>query len=387
MYLLYPALQHATLFDFHPVTLAAPLLMFCIWAAEEARWGVLALCGSLAAITQEQVGLMLVGVAVWLWFTHPDRRRQAAVLAAAAMAWVMIAFWVIIPHHALAGRSPFLSRYSELGDNPGQIAIGMIFRPWEVVEVIATPGRLIYLLTLLLPLFALPLLAPLLAAAALPQFGINLLAGGAPGRGGDYVNPIQTIQFHYAVVLVPFLIAAALLGLARLRRGRPAWLHRRLPWLARPGLVAVVLVGALVVAGARLGPLPIWAPVPGAWNGSPMHTFTHSDRSRALQQAVDLVPAGAPVSATNEAGSHLSDRRRIMLFPVIRPDTQWVLVADTPHTRAVAQHRPTLRPLEFAPVLRFIQRSRNWELVYERSGVSLFRRVVPVDGEGASIVG
>ena len=37
-YLLYPALRHATLFDFHPVTLAAPLLLFCIWAAEEARW-------------------------------------------------------------------------------------------------------------------------------------------------------------------------------------------------------------------------------------------------------------------------------------------------------------------------------------------------------------
>ena len=41
VYLLYPALQSATLFDFHPVTLAAPLLMFCIWAAEEARSGSL----------------------------------------------------------------------------------------------------------------------------------------------------------------------------------------------------------------------------------------------------------------------------------------------------------------------------------------------------------
>ena len=41
MYLLFPALQHATLFDFHPVTLAAPLLLFCIWAAEERRYVVL----------------------------------------------------------------------------------------------------------------------------------------------------------------------------------------------------------------------------------------------------------------------------------------------------------------------------------------------------------
>ena len=37
-YLMAPGLMHATLFDFHPVTLSAPLLLFCIWAAEEARW-------------------------------------------------------------------------------------------------------------------------------------------------------------------------------------------------------------------------------------------------------------------------------------------------------------------------------------------------------------
>ena len=73
VYLLYPALQSATLFDFHPVTLAAPLLMFCIWAAEERRWVTLAVCATLAALTQEQVGLLLVALAVWMaWFRHPE---------------------------------------------------------------------------------------------------------------------------------------------------------------------------------------------------------------------------------------------------------------------------------------------------------------------------
>ena len=38
VYLLYPPLQWATVTEFHPVTLAAPLLMYCIWAAEERRY-------------------------------------------------------------------------------------------------------------------------------------------------------------------------------------------------------------------------------------------------------------------------------------------------------------------------------------------------------------
>ena len=87
VYLLYPALQHATLFDFHPVTLAAPLLLFCIWAAEERRDVVLGICAALACLTQEQVGLVVAGLAVWMWVRHPrpaprgadPRRRRARV--------------------------------------------------------------------------------------------------------------------------------------------------------------------------------------------------------------------------------------------------------------------------------------------------------------------
>ena len=105
-YLMAPGLMHATLFDFHPVTLAAPLLMFCIWAAEEARWVTLGVCATLAVLCQEQVGLLIAALAVWLWFRHPDRRRAAVILGAGALAWVVIAFAVILPAFALEGRQP-----------------------------------------------------------------------------------------------------------------------------------------------------------------------------------------------------------------------------------------------------------------------------------------
>ena len=157
----------ATLFDFHPVTLAAPLLMFCIWAAEERRYAVLAVCATLAALTQEQVGLMLVGLAVWMaWFGHPDRRRAAVVLAAGGLAWVVIALTVIMPAFAIDGSNPHLGRYSSLGNSPIDIALTFVTRPWDAIAIIATPGRA-----------ALPGRAPGAAAAA--------AAGGAgPGPRG-----------------------------------------------------------------------------------------------------------------------------------------------------------------------------------------------------------
>src|SRR5262249_7207949 len=67
-YLMAPGLMHATLFDFHPVTLAAPLLLFCIWAAESDRWVVLGICAALACLCQEQVGVLIAVLAAWIWF-------------------------------------------------------------------------------------------------------------------------------------------------------------------------------------------------------------------------------------------------------------------------------------------------------------------------------
>jgi uncharacterized membrane protein len=376
VYLLFPALQHATLFDFHPVTLAAPLLMFCIWAIEERRNVVLGVCAALACLTQEQVGLVVAGLALWMWFHQRDRHRTALILGAGAIAWVAIAVGVIMPAFAIDGVNPHLSRYAELGDTPAEILGTVITQPWEAVDVIATPGRLVYLLALLLPLLLLPLAAPLLLAAALPQLVINLFASS---------GPVQSVQYHYAVLLVPLLVAAAMLGLAGLRRrGRPA---RLAPLLARSGLVAALMVAAVVIAGIRQGPLPIWGWLPGGWSGSPLHAFTRDDQARALQRAVDIVPDDARVSAVNVAGAHLSERRRILLFPNRIGNAQYVVVADGERFRRMAQERPTLRPPGYRFAALRLSRSNRWELIFEEEEVRVYRRIPRPPTQGGGLNG
>jgi hypothetical protein len=82
------------------------------------------------------------------------------------------------------------------------------------------------------------------------------------------------------------------------------------------------------------------------------------------------------VSATNEAGSHLSARKRIHLFPTLR-DAQYVLYAEGVRSRAMARDRPTLRPLGTLKKLQLLRRNETrWQLVFERDGVQLYR-IVP----------
>ena len=228
---------------------------------------------------------------------------------------------VIIPHFNEGQGSAFVDRYASLGDDGAGVTRTLLTRPWEAAELVASYDRLSYLVALLAPLAFLSLAAPLLAAGALPEVLINVLA--------DWF-PQYSIEFQYVAVIVPFLVAASILGLARLRRAeRPAWLVRA---LERDGAVAAVWVALVLVSGVYLGPLPWWGAVPAVGSDERTEQYRLADHAAAAARAVAMIPDDVPVSAGNLIGAHLSERERILTFPVVG-EAQWVIVD---------RHRPYL---------------------------------------------
>jgi uncharacterized membrane protein len=359
VYLLYPPLQWTTVTEFHPVTLAAPLLMFCIWAAEERRYLALTVFAVLAALTKEEVGLALAVLGLWM-IVRGTGRRYGIYLAVASLAWVAFAVKVVIPHYNEGRGSRFVDRYSTLGEDGAGVVHTLVTRPWEAVQLIGGYDRLSYLFALLAPLALLPLAAPLLALGALPEILINVLA--------DYF-PQYSIQYQYVAVIVPFLVAAAILGLSRLRRAtRPAWLARA---LEADRVVICAWVGIVAASGVYLGPLPWWQEVPVVGSSSRVEQFRMTHHAEVLARAVAVIPDDVPVSADNLAGAHLSERRRIFTFPVIG-DARWVIVdRQRPYVGdriGPAQHAIDVAVLRARPDMR---------LVMDEDGVMVFRRVRP----------
>ena len=85
-------------------------------------------------------------------------------------------------------------------------------------------------------------------------------------------------------------------------------------------------------------------------------------------EPVAVIPAGAPVSATNSLGAQLSERRRIFSFPVLR-EARWVVVDE---------HRLTfldsLKPGQSRAALAALRRDPRWQRVFVEDGVLVFRR-------------
>ncbi|MDX6438940.1 MAG: hypothetical protein QOF45_1523 [Gaiellaceae bacterium] len=305
-YLLYPPVQWLTLSDFHPVALACPLLLYAWWHLDERHLWSFALLAAAAIAAKEHVGLAVAAMGVWYAVRYRSPRRGVAIAVLGGAA-ALLATLVIVPHFAPAGSSAFESRY----DSP------------------SLDGRdLSYLAALLFPLAFLPLAAPLAALAAAPEIGLNLLSS----------TLTQTsVKTHYAAVAVPALFAATIFGAARL--------GPRLAYFA----VAMALAGMLL-----LGPL-------GRVN------LAADERDAAARRALAVVPAGVPVSATNTLGAHLSDRRRIFSFPLLR-EARWVVVDEQRLT-----FLDSLKPGRSKAALAKLRRDPGWRPVFVQDGVLVFR--------------
>jgi uncharacterized membrane protein len=346
-YLLYPAVQWLTLNEFHPVALACPLLLFAFWYLDEDRLVAFALFAVPAALTKEEIGLVIAGMGLWY---AVSRRRwvEGGAIAVAGVLVTAIAVEVVLPHFDEGATSSFYGRYGALGSSPGGILKTLLLHPGRVLETAFDHEGVHYLLELFVPLLLLALAAPLVLLAALPELGLNLLSA---------THTQSSIHHHYTAGLIPPLFVAMIFGAARLTRSRT---NLRAP-------LAMAVVAVMVVANYVLGAVPVWRELPGGqqYEAYAAHVSTHD---RITDRALRLIPDSAVVSATNSLGSHLSGRRRFLSFPYIE-DAQWVAADETQPGYA-----DRWDPLATATDLASLRRNPDWRLVFSEDGVLVFKR-------------
>ncbi len=345
-YLLYPWLAWTAVEAFHPVTLAIPLLLFAVWFLDSGRLWPFAVCAVLAATTGELMGLAVAGLGIWYWLAHGHRRTGLGIAALGA-GWTALAIKVLVPAFN-DGDSPFYDRFASVGGSPGGLVKTAFTDPGAIVSVLLTSDDIAYVLWLGLPLAGAFLLAPKLAVVGLPQLLINMLSDS---------EPTTDPRTHYIAAIVPFLVAASVLGLARLP-------------IAHRVRAAAFCLGLCVLLSTLAGQL---LAVPGikALGYQSDLPAAHMD---ALNAAVAVVPEDAPVSTTNRVGGHLSARRYVYSVPILGR-AEWI-VLDTSDLLFAKAGSTILEwdPAGFQRFRRRIERGPGWSKVFEQDGVLVFRK-------------
>jgi uncharacterized membrane protein len=244
VYLLYPPVHSANVFEFHPSALAIPLLLYSLHFLRERRWAPYFLCLVLTMSTKEVLPLTTLGVGLYALVVERQRVVGLATMLASAL-WFGLVVFAVIPHFSPEDQSQyFVIFYGWLGGSAQEIATRLLVHPELVLQRLAEPQSLLYINRLLLPLAYIPLLGlPVLLLMA-PALLLNVLS--------DFSFQHLSLNFfQYAAAIAPFVVVAAIDGTAflvrhlgpRLGRLWPAGGHGQ----DRRSVVAGVAVGAMLV--------------------------------------------------------------------------------------------------------------------------------------------
>jgi len=289
-WLLSPALQNMNLENFHPEVLAAPLLLWAVERADALKWRGYWIALGLALLCKEDVALTTFVLGFWVFF----RNRRAGILTLLlSLAWFFLCMKVFLPYFNEHGFFRFQSGYWfstfwEHKFDPGFY--------WSVINQ-ARVGR--YSLQLGLPLLFIFLLNPLLAAAALPAFMVNVLSAN------DY---LISIEYHYNFQTLPMLFAASAISFAWIRRQTKAG-----PFVA--GLALAGILGASVWANNLWSLLPVNIIQPRIT--SQLQYFKKSGTEKRFREFVALLPQDpdVPVAVSHNLLPHLANRDAVYMFP------------------------------------------------------------------------
>ena len=345
-YLAYPWVATSAAGAIHPVTFAVTFLLFCVWFLETDRLVPFTVFAVLTMSTGELMGLPIAALGIWYALAR-GRRIAGAGVTLLGLVWTVLAVYVIVPATA-DDHSIFYGFYDQVGGSPLGVLRKLVTDPLTVLGALVEGHDVAYIVWLGLPLLFLFLLSPGLAALALPQ----LLANGL----SDF-RSMTDPRYHSVAAIVPFLVAATVLGIARMSESRRV--------LAASGVLVCSATLALVVAP--------WPRVVGATPLGGRASFPAAHVA-AVDRAIASIPSDAPLTTTNAAGAHLSARRYVYSVPVLRR-AQWVLVdLDDPWVVNADSPILTNHPEVVAAFVSRLRRSSEWHEVSAESGVLVFRR-------------
>ena len=336
VYLLYPVIFNANLFDFHPEVIAVPALFAAILAARLGQ--LLGFSLAIILVLGCKFILALTVAALGGWLLVIEKKRGCGVIALlAGIAWFFIATQVILPTFN-PQQITSLSRYGYLGHSIPEIIPNLFLKPGTILTVILSFDNLKYLILVFAPvIWGLSLKHITGLIPAIPTLVLNLLA--------DY-QPQKDIVAQYSLPLIPFLLVIVI---ATLADGK-GWFQDYRKFTLWSLIVFLGLARWSYFFTKYLPTLDTW---------------------QATGEAIALVQTQGGVYTTNEISPHLSHRplieRTVNTEPQDLSKFEYVLLNQ--------RHPGSNSSPEFtAKLIEQLQQTPQFQLRYQKDGVFLFQK-------------
>jgi uncharacterized membrane protein len=296
-YLCYLPIWYTNLFDFHPVALAIPFIMFAIYFLEKKRYKAFVVSMILASSCKEYVSLLFVPFGVYLFIKH-KKRILGITTAVLGVLWFVLIISAIIPYF-LGSDYFFFQGNSMFGDNLYEVIKTLIFNPMFVAGELLSFGRLGYLVVLLAPvgfgIFAIFGIEFLFLG--ITEFLIVLL---------HHKDALPEIVYHHQITLVAFVMAASVTGACRvvglIRKRGLRYLNKNNLLLG----ISIFILFTSISTNIIYGPFSVLYD---------LRDFdTRSEYVETGNKIIGMIPKDASVAAPNWIVPHLSQRENVFML-------------------------------------------------------------------------
>ncbi|MEA2036095.1 MAG: DUF2079 domain-containing protein [Nanoarchaeota archaeon] len=289
-YLLYPSIQFANLFDFHPLVLAVPFIFFSFYFLEKRNYKAFMISLFLAGLCKEYIPLIFLPLGIYIFLSH-KKKGLGMLIALVGVGWFVINVKLIVP---IFSRGHYLSiaANSYFGSSFSEIIRTIITRPIYVAQYLLVLNKLAFLILLLTPvvLGVFAFLAPEFLLLGITEIAIVFLY--TP-------NSLSDIVYHHQVLLVSFIMIATIYGIRRLNKFVKA--RKLIPKKnIMPG-ISILLLSTAFFANMSYGPFAILYD---------LEDFNpYSEYAKTGHEFLSMIPEDVSVAAPNWILPHLSHRK------------------------------------------------------------------------------
>lgn len=348
-YLLYPPLEYSNLSDFHPQTLATPLLLLTLYFLYKRRFCLFYLFSFTSLLVKENIALIIAILGIYVIFRTGEKIRGLSLLILSFI-WFLFSVLLVMPYFS-GGETGSLGRYEYLGKGLLPVLWTIVADPFRTLKILLMAPKIKYFFFLLVSAGFLPLFAPVYLLPTASEFLINLFSA---------YNPQWQIKFHYTAAITPFVFIAAVFGSRNL-----------LSFLKRKGcgngtvLVALYLLFISLVLNLLHSPSPLYFKFDKS-------VYTVTKDNAEVRRILSSLPRSSSVSAMNNLGAQLSERRFLFRFPINYRQADYVVV--DPRLPQKSFDLSQVDPHLFEGYLDDLTNDRNYRLLVQRDDLIVFER-------------
>jgi uncharacterized membrane protein/uncharacterized membrane protein YbhN (UPF0104 family) len=342
-YLISPSVQRVTIYDFHAPALATTFLLgtFYFYIKKQYKWFFL--FALLAAFCKEQIWAIIAVFGIFLMIHHKKWVMGSLVfLVSAGMFYFLVSY--AIPQ-SLGDEHFALEYFSDFGSSPAEVIKTVILSPDKLLSIIMEDEHLKYLKQLFSPLGYLSYAAPWLLIFAGPDLLINLLSNN---------SQLHQIYYQYTAAITPFIFIAAIYGIWVLRQITKLIVSKnvKLTVNKRQALTSLAFssLSIYILYSAIMGAFN-YGPLPGSKDpNTTMMTIPEKNRE-LIDKTLAAIPPEKRVAASNNIGSHLSNRRDIYVLPLgaEKADVIVFLLTDSEHGSSFVPEQEQLKKFSADP--------------------------------------